>query len=104
MTTDYNMTYIYIFLYMHIYMVTALLQSINYPYNLNSYQIYSYSMSCRYKSIPAFLSQIQLTTEASLCHLLFKTLQQCCDVKYCSKKPALYMTCTKLVPFSRNHT
>lgn len=70
---------------MHIHMVTALLQSTNYPYNLHPYQIYSYAMSCRYNSTPAFLSQIQLTTEESLFHLLFKMLQQCCDVKYCSK-------------------
>ena len=59
--------YIYIFLYMYIYMVTVLPQSTNYPYNLNPYQIYSYSMSCSYNSIPAFFSQVQLTTEASIC-------------------------------------
>jgi len=85
-------------------MVTALLRSTTYPYNLNPHQIYSYAMSCRYNSIPACLSQIQLTTEASLCHLLINTLPNCCDVKYCGKKPTLYMTCTKSVPFSWNHT
>lgn len=52
---------------MYIYMVTVLPRSTNYPYNLNPYQIYSYSMSCRYNSIPAFFSQVQLTTEASIC-------------------------------------
>jgi len=89
---------------MYICLVTALLQSTNYPYNLNPYQIYSYAMSCRYNSIPAFFSQIQLTTEASMCHILCKTLQPCCDVKYCSKIPTLYRTFTKWMPFSRSHT
>lgn len=97
MTTDCNMTYIYIYISVHVHIHGNSTPSVytNYAYNLNPYQIYSYAMSCRYNSMPAFLSQIQLTTEASLCHLLFKTLQQFCDVQYSSKKPTLYMTCAK---------
>ena len=69
MTTDYNMTFVCVrvCVCVYIYMVTELLQltNTNYPYNLNLYQIYSYFMSCRYKSTPAILSPVQLPTEAS---------------------------------------